>query len=81
MTVKRYSEKVTEDESAEHWEAALVKANLGMNRGIARQVSYVGSTQNLVGIEEEELSMYDGQPIRNLQGFRIRPGGRRIVPK
>lgn len=75
------SDKLGQEVSAVYWEEVLAKLNLGLNRGIARQVSYVGTPNNLVGMEEEQLRGQEGQPSRVLYGLRVKKGGRRVFLK
>lgn len=60
------------NESVEHWEKILKDLGLGMNAGRPRrrEVSFVGTSNDLVGIENEQAG-------RRVKGGRVvRPDGR-----
>ena len=54
----------------EYWEKILIKNNLGMNRGLMHQISYVGNSKELSRIQENKFEL--GQ---------VENGGRRVKPK
>ena len=55
-------------EAPEYWEQVLDSYRLGMGRGIRRQYSFIGTLNNLVGIEEELYRKRTGRSITKGHG-------------
>lgn len=53
------------------WENILIKAGLGVNRGINKKILCDGTSNDLVILEELQLNETEGQ---------LEDGGRRVVP-
>jgi hypothetical protein len=62
---------INEKETQEYWEKILIKHGLGMDKGLCRQECFVGTSNNIVEIEEK--SHNEGQPEDNCS--------RRVGPK
>lgn len=64
------TEPNTQSEDVNYWETVLKSHSLGMNEGRprGREVSFVGSSNNVVGIENEQASN------------KVWKGGRRVRP-
>lgn len=66
------SKRKSEDPA--YWERILVKAGLGMNRGLNAKTDCVGTSNDIVALDEQQARNQEGQPEYN-HSKRVTPKG------